>query len=108
MFCTRSKYTNDYHSITQICELVRHADSELIICIKPTYNPTPPDASMVTATPKSTSTLIGTPADNMVTPTAAAQIAAPATLDSQEADAPIRAATPKSPTTPPSAQSCWA
>ena len=40
MFRTRSKYTNDYHSITQICKLVRHADSELIICIKPTYNPT--------------------------------------------------------------------
>ena len=39
-FRTLSKYTNDYHSFSKKYKLVRHADSELIICIKPTYIPT--------------------------------------------------------------------
>ena len=37
MFPTLSKYANHYHYNTQICKLVRHAYSELIICIKETY-----------------------------------------------------------------------
>ena len=40
MLPTLSRYTNQFHSITQECKLVRYADSELIICIKETNKPT--------------------------------------------------------------------
>ena len=39
-FSILHRYTNDYHSIAQICRLVRDIDFELTICIKQTYNPT--------------------------------------------------------------------